>query len=270
MSNDVLPVMSATDESRQALFTLKCGVHAVADALRRWTTLERHAYRAHRGALEAFHEARHHALEGQQKECVERLTADLANRLDWPSTSRSGSPPHRPQRPLTKTEIQAIGEWAGTSHSLAVAMLDLMDHLDYCHGAAIVTAAKAAREVFPRVTVAAHKAKAEKLMKELDRFCADERVAWVFEAAECRRRSLSVLLGSGLRWRPGRRRRRRDGPMRADFAAQADAALNPAGLQNHNALFVTRGWRNAASSAWVTVCPQPSPDANEYAPAPRQ
>jgi hypothetical protein len=173
-----------TDETRQgraALWTVQLAVDAVADAIRRLDTLRCLVYRTHQAALSTLRTARHHPLKDPDLAPLEDRIGHLANRLDWPQSIRSRTHHHEHlERPLTRAESRVIGNWAGSAFAVTSGMLNVSEQLDAWYAGLVTSAVRAARTASSRVTVEAHKRRAEKLLRRLDQLCADERIAWAF------------------------------------------------------------------------------------------
>ena len=168
--------------SRAALRTMQLAVDAVADALRRLGTLQSDVHRSRGAALASLQVARHHSLKDADLHPIEDRISQLARRLDWPRSICGRVHNEHLERPLTDPESHMVGRWAGSAHALTVGMLDISEQLDAWYAGLVVTAAGAARAASCKVTVVAHKRKAAKLLLRLDGLCADERVAWAFDA----------------------------------------------------------------------------------------
>jgi hypothetical protein len=168
--------------SRAALRTMRLAVEAVADALRRLGALQSNVYHSRQAALATLQAARQHSLKDAELGPIEDGIGQLAKRLDWPRSISARVHNEHLERPLTAPESHMVGRWAGSAHVLTVGMLDIGEQLDAWYAGLVVTAAGVARAASCRVTVTAHKRRAAKLMLRLDGLCADERVAWAFDA----------------------------------------------------------------------------------------
>jgi hypothetical protein len=159
---------------------MQLAVDAVADALRRLSALQDQVYGGHRAALGNLQVARHHPLKAAYLSPIEKCFDHLAKRLDWPRGVRSRAPNEHLDRPLGDRECRMIASWGASAFALTVGMLDIYEQLGDWYADLVVSAAGAARAAAYKVTVKAHKTKADTLLLRLDRLCADQRVAWAF------------------------------------------------------------------------------------------